>query len=213
MQDMQNLLGAIYDVPIAHRVDDFLLTDRTQLPPGALQADEQLLVSAGDDALRVGLFVDPAVLARLRNSDPADLLHSGNLGDFLTAIEGVSHFHYLTFHARYDRAVSPLELELQAEIDKYVACLWLMRRQCPDRFPAELRAQLFSDSFRIDPRLGRTERALYEQATVQAERYCRAFERRVRQAHPRPLEECAAGLRRFYRWSFNRKLAHIRELH
>ena len=33
LQTLQNLLGGIYDVPLTHRVDEFLLTDRSRLPP------------------------------------------------------------------------------------------------------------------------------------------------------------------------------------
>ena len=66
-------------------------------------------------------------------------LHDGNVADYWTALEGVSHFLYLAWNAGHDKPVSLLELEMQAEVDKYVASYWLMRRQFPGRFPAELR--------------------------------------------------------------------------
>lgn len=37
LQALQNLLAGIYDVPLSHDVDEFLLTDRSRLPP-ALRA-------------------------------------------------------------------------------------------------------------------------------------------------------------------------------
>ncbi len=48
-----------------------------------------------------------------------------------TALEGVSHFVYLAWNAGHDKPVSLLELEMQAEVDKYVGSYWLMRRQLP----------------------------------------------------------------------------------
>ena len=76
----------------------------------------------------------------------------GNLADYWTALEGVSHFMYLAWNAGHDRAVSLLELELQAEIDKYVASWWLLREQDPARFPAELHRLLFERT-QIDAQL------------------------------------------------------------
>jgi len=40
--------------------------------------------------------------------------------DCCMLLEGVSHFLYLTWNAHYDRQVSLLDLELQAEVDKFV---------------------------------------------------------------------------------------------
>ena len=39
---------------------------------------------------------------------------------FCLALEGVSHFLYLIWNASFDRSVTLLEMELQAEIDKFV---------------------------------------------------------------------------------------------
>jgi len=101
----------------------------------------------------MSLYLDPELLERLDRADPMERLHDGNVADYWTALEGVSHFLYLAWNAGHDKPVSLLELEMQAEVDKYVASYWLMRRQFPDRFPAELLRLLFERT-RIDPRLG-----------------------------------------------------------
>src|SRR5437773_5837365 len=151
---LQHLLGGIYDVRIAHDVYDFLVTDRGRLPHAARSgvADEELLVAQpadGSDEVVMSLYLDPALLERLRREDPLRRLHAGNLADCWTALEGVSHFLYLAWNAGHDRPVSLLELEMQAEVDKYVVSYWLLRRQFPQRFPAELRRMLFERT-RID---------------------------------------------------------------
>ena len=210
LRDLQALLAGIYDVPQPLDVADFLLTDRRQLPPGlhAGDADEQVVVIDAEGAAAIGVYVDAAVLERLRAADPRRALHGGNLADYWTALEGVSHFLYLAWHGGHDRGVSLLELELQAEIDKYVSSVWLLRAQHPGRFPAEVHRLLFERT-RIDARLTAEQRALYAEASQQAARFCRRLEHTlhpVRCASARPV---LAELRRFYRFSREAKLKHI----
>src|SRR5437764_12456138 len=139
---LQHLLGGIYDVRITHDVYDFLVTDRGRVPHAARSgvADEELLVAQpadGSDEVVMSLYLDPALLERLRREDPLRRLHAGNLADCWTALGGVSHFLYLAWNARHDRPVSLLGPELQAEVDKYVVSCWLPRRPVPSPFPAE----------------------------------------------------------------------------
>jgi hypothetical protein len=135
-------------------------------------------------------------------------LHDGNVADYWTALEGVSHFLYLAWNAGHDKPVSLLELEMQAEIDKYVASYWLMRRQFPDRFPGELLRLLFEKT-RIDPRLARGREAMYREASRYAEKFCRRLEQSLRGARGDSEGEVLAELRRFYRLTNARKVAHI----
>jgi len=135
-------------------------------------------------------------------------LHDGNVADYWTALEGVSHFLYLAWNAGHDRPVSLLELEMQAEVDKYVASYWLMREQLPGRFPSELLSVLFERT-RIDPRLARGREAMYREASRYAEKFCRRLEQTLRGAHGESGGEVLAELRRFYRLTNARKLAHI----
>ena len=67
--------------------------------------------------------------------DPLEALDEGNLADYCTALEGVSHFHYLVWSLARGRNVSLLELELQAEVDKYASAVALLTRQRAGRFP------------------------------------------------------------------------------
>ncbi len=212
LRQLQDLIGDIYDVRIAHDVYDFLVTDRGELPPAARvsNSDEQLIVAqpAADTGGEVGmsLYLDPALLERLQRADPIASLHVGNVADCWTALEGVSHFLYVAWNAGHDKPVSLLELEMQAEVDKYVASYWLLRRQFPERFPAELLRLLFERT-RIDPDLADGREDLYREATRYAQRFCRKLEQLLRDS--RSSGEVLAELRRFYRWTNARKLAHI----
>src|SRR5271169_1717904 len=167
---LQGLISGIYDVSIAHDVYDFLVTDRGRLPAAARsgETDEELLVAeAGDEPggeVGVSLYLDPDLLERLKQADPLVRLHDGNVADYWTALEGVSHFLYLAWNAGHDKPVSLLELEMQAEVDKYVASHYLMRSQFPDRFPSELLRLLFERT-RVDPRLAAGREDLYREAS------------------------------------------------
>jgi hypothetical protein len=211
---LQGLISGIYDVSISHDVYDFLVTDRGRLPAAARtgEADEELLVAEpGDESdgeVGVSLYLDPELLERLAIADPMIRLHNGNVADYWTALEGVSHFLYLAWNARHDRPVSILELEMQAEVDKYVASYWLMREQLPGRFPAELLSLLFERT-RIDSRLARGRENLYREASRYAEKFCRRLEHSLRGSPGDSGGEVLAELRRFYRLSNARKVAHI----
>jgi hypothetical protein len=214
---LQELIGGIYDVRVAHDVYDFLVTDRAALPQAARGgvAEEELLVAQSEDGgeLALSLYLDPALLERLALADPLQHLHAGNVADCLTALEGVSHFLYLTWNAGHDKPVSVLELEMQAEVDKFMASHLLLRRQSPRHFPLELRHVLFARC-RPDPRLDAARASVYREASRYAERFCRRLEEDL--ARRRAPATVAAGgdgvfaeLRRFYRLTNARKRAHI----
>jgi len=211
---LQTLLGGIYDARVGCDIYDYLVTDRAALPAGCHSrgADEELLVLSHEGECAMALYIDPAVLGRLQASDPLRELNSGNVADFWTVLEGVSHFQYLAWNAHHDRSVSLHELELQAEIDKYVSSFWVLRRQRPQHFPAEL-ARLLFESTRIDPMLAGERAPIYRAATHHAERFCRSLERLLRAARPRhDSPRILASLRRFYRLNDARKRAHIARL-
>jgi hypothetical protein len=210
LKRIQDLIGGIYDVPIAHDVYDFLVTERPRLPQAAPQAasEEELIIVEERDAVGVSLYLDPELLERLRRADPLEHLHAGNVADYWTALEGVSHFVYFAWNAGYDKPVSILELEMQAEIDKYVASFALLRRQSPQRFPAELMRLLFERTH-VDPSLARGRQRMYRAASRYAEKFCRQLERGLRDSRAELGRDVLAQLRRFYRLSDARKMAHI----
>lgn len=210
LQALQKLLGGIYDVPLTHDVAEFLLTDRSRLPPalGANGADEQVLVAEDGETLWVSVYLEPTVLERLASADPFEALHSGNIADYWTALEGVSHFVYLVWNASHERPVTLLELELQGEIDKYVGSLWLLREQNPERFPVELHHVLFERA-RVDPALAGERIGLYRRADAYAARFCRRLARGLRHAGSAAHAAAIAELRRFYRMSREGKLRYI----
>ena len=212
LRELQRRLAGLYDAPAEHDVYDFLITDAAHAAAlqGAVAApstDEQLLVVEEEDGVGISLYVDQSVIARLAERCPLQSLADENLADFCTALEGVSHFHYLVWCAGRERHVSLLELELQAEVDKYVSALQLMLQQRAGRFPAELFERLF-DRTAFLPHLPPHERTRYEEAHRFAARFCRRLEERfLRRRRARP-EALLAELRTFYRLGRHAKLRH-----
>ncbi len=156
----------------------------------AAAREEELLVAQSADGaeLALSLYLDPALLQRLARADPLESLNAGNVADCLTALEGVSHFLYLAWNAGHDRPVSVLELEMQAEVDKFVTSHLLLRRQWPGHFPLELRRLLFERA-RPDPRLDAARAGLYREASSYAARFCRRLERGLARTRARALPE------------------------
>jgi hypothetical protein len=202
---LQRGLETLYRIDTRARVEDFVVSSAARQRLGiARHPREQLLLVEVDGELEVGLFVDERSLANLRAHDPTRRLDEGNLADFLLAIEGVSHFVYVVWRARADRPVSALELELQAEIDKYVTCLLTAEG---DRAKSrQLRRRLF-EQFELEADLDTEERDRYLVANANAERYSASLEQRY--VRPRRIGDMLGELRRFYRMSLGGKLDFI----
>jgi len=97
---------------------------------GAGGEREMLLVRETDDALELKLV--------LPNAAPPP----GANDQFLQFVEGVSHFVYLVERARTGLPATQLELELQAEVDKFVM-LGMGARQADRRTRLELHTLLY----------------------------------------------------------------------
>jgi len=170
LRGLQSLLERLYDVEPPYDVDDFLVTDRREVscadPENDRRApDEELLLAETADGAGVALYLDPDVLQRLEAANPHQALTEENLADYCTALEGVSHFVYSTWRLDRDSPVSLLELETQAEVDKYAVTVFLLaRQQGSHSYPAPLR----SCQFRCAPR-ARSVRTLPNGASLRRE--------------------------------------------
>ena len=116
----------------------------------------------------------------------------------------MSHFTYYAWNAVRDKSVSLFELELQAEVDKFVTTGMLLREQ-NGREPDGLHAWLF-DSPRLAAELDAPERERYRLANRYAARYCRRLLPALADSDDSAAQR---ELRRFYRLSQTSKLAHI----
>lgn len=166
---------------------------------------EQLLISQENNIVYVTLYLDRSILSALEEHDPQKLLNGNNLNAYCVALEGISHFLYLAWRAGHQRSVTQLELELQAEIDKYLfTSLLFLRQYNHDRIdPHEL---LFEQvSFHSD--LNAVENSRYLTANRYAAKYCTALKPGLRPEGMTP--SLTNELRRFYRLPLRDKLRRI----
>lgn len=185
LRDLQRGLETLYRLDPAPEVAPFLLDARHHS-----ERDEELWIVEGDE-LEIGLALAPESVATLQQQTLADC----NLAHFCLVVEGLSHFLFVVHRMRLGQPTSVLELELQAEVDKYVAAMMLAWR-CP-RLPSErLRQRLYTNYLLVDG-LNVEEQHRYHNANDLARRYTRRLEERF--VRSRRLPAMLGELRRFYR--------------
>ncbi|HEX6930478.1 MAG TPA: hypothetical protein VF267_14580 [Gammaproteobacteria bacterium] len=188
-RQFQEWLQQLYCLSPLAPVDAFLLEGKASDGP-----TETLLLREHSNALELGLYLDPDVVARLEARGGIANFAGQSLEDFWTVLEGVSHFVCLGWHAERDREISALDLEIQAEIDKYVTAWEFARQSGLNGLAEPLYRQLFE---RWRPASG-AESPLgerYRRANAFAAIYCR----HLLSAHPDNSLDVRSELRDFFR--------------
>lgn len=212
LRRLQQELEHIYELRTGEDVNRYLCTNPTLLAAlcesGPSEDILEKLYLAGDsDHVEVTLYLQEKLLNDLETNAPDDGLTIEYLDRFWVALEGVSHFVYFTWNCLFDRPVSLLEMELQAEVDKYVmtlACLDIHQDQADT-----LHQALFS-SIRFLPQLDDSELSRYQTANHSAARYCRWLQDTfIKTGRGNAITR---EIRRFYRLAHRRKMDYIDKL-
>ena len=202
--DVQRRLESLYALEAQAPVTEFLLSEEEAAAyPGG---GSRTLVTQDGDLVSLGVVLEGGTLNLLAGADPRVRLDHANLGAFCTLTEEVSHFVYLNFCARTSRSVTQLELELQAEVDKYLTAVFVLCLQNEGAVSARLRELLFR-RYHLAAWLTVEQAERYRAASALAHRYCSflesAYLRRSR------LADLAREARRFYRKGQREKLERI----
>ncbi len=187
---VQRALERLYQLDRLADVDDFL-------EEAAHGQRETLLVREA-----AGGVVEMALRVPRLGAKAIDLARDADLDPLCQIIEGVSHFVYLSHRAHAEREATQLELELQAEVDKFVVlAAWLGE---PDTdASATLRRRLYEDvSYAHDESSEHGDR--YRLANDRAHAFVRRLERDY--VKDRRWSEMRSALRRFYRVGQEEKL-------
>lgn len=210
LDQFQQQLHAIYGVDVPHTVSDFVTTDTdfiSRLTNGDKDhLKEKLLVQQEGEDMGLSLYLHTDVINSLTEQSLERQLEHGNLDNLCHAIEGISHFLYLIWRALRQHEVSLLELELQAEVDKYIVLLSLFRKLKKSSAISSLHQTLF-ENIRFDDMLSESEVIRYREANHYAGRYCRLFAERYLQEFG--SRRMYSELREFYRLGQNAKLRRI----
>jgi len=214
INELQLRLEDIYEINTAYPVESFIFSNAALArhldnKQSAREIPEKLLIREHANGMDISLYLDSRLLENLHRHDPLENLHQHNLADFCHLVEGVSHFIYLVWNAGHGRQVTQLELEIQAEIDKYITCAAVLAQQDNGRIPNELFGMLF-ENVRFDAQLQGEELQRYVLANAYARRYCRLLHDTLLRLGNGLL--ITKEIRRFYRLLKNQKIDRINSM-
>src|SRR3990167_7606029 len=217
IERIQGQLERLYGISLSQRAEEYLVNRQEALrvltlPPNSKIHKELFLVrqNGGDtqsgDTLEIAIFLDNKLLHNLEKNNPFFSLNEKNLSDFCILIEGVSHFVYYLWKAHQGHPSTQLEMELQAEIDKFLMLLFYLRADGDPTFPQKLFDALFGD-FTLFENLSAEKKARYLTASKLAMKYCH----RLQEQYPRRREfqDLIEEIRQFYNYSQEQKISHI----
>jgi len=156
-------------------------------------ADAKVLVRQTDEGLHANIYYPDVLIAALENRNPLYGLDADNLDAFAVFVEELDHLLTMADRARVGRQFSLFELELHANVTKYVACKHFLAKSCGRSLTPDERAWLRWSLFeKLTPFGSEALRARYEDADRLAARLaCRLDSL----PPPRRLD----ALRRFHR--------------
>ena len=202
LSQIQTHLESIYRIE-APQVSEFMI-DASQvlevLGEDARIADEWVLVREVEGGLDLAVFIAEEHLDRLADSE--SLAHAAETAfpSFCVATEGVSHVLMLVERSRRTEPVSMLELEAQAEVDKFVCATLHHPRRSQEWWQRLFREASLSEG------LGSEEVERYEEAGRLAAAFCGALNE---EPH---VDALLRTLRSFWRQSGTLRLEHMRRL-
>ena len=214
VKTVQQQFQSIYQLPHDLSIEDFLINQETFETVQEKQCDLlstihhrgfMLLFTEGDE-LHVGIFLHNKLIDNLHKHNPLLGLHEKNIDDFCIMIEEVSHFLYTTWKARHDIKMTKLEIELQAEVDKFVLCS-LYRAQHPDPTHRLSLMELLFEGYHFEKSLSEESKQRYQTASSLARHYCHFLDRHY--MNDNHIPQMIKEIRQFYRFSQTEKISHI----
>jgi hypothetical protein len=171
--------------------------------------DERLLIAEHEDGLDLSLYISADVLSQIEDAHPINLIKLGKHSEFCLMLEGVSHFLYVVWNAGHERQVTLFEMELQAEIDKFIMMQSLIDNSHDSDSIDTLRAWLFEDNT-YNSQLNSNELERYERANYYAGKYCMALQQKYKLSGL--SKNLLNDLRRLYRLGQQDKIRYINKL-
>ena len=214
LEQVQSQLESIYDIGLKERAEDFLIEKKEALSILNVKEEtkipkELLLVRQPvDETVEVALFLDPKLFRNLSAHNLFENISQKSLSDFCIVIEGVSHFVYYLWKSYRKVPITQLELELQAEIDKFVMLfLYLRTAQSGSGFsPSRIFEALF-ENFTLLDHLSGTQKNRYMTASHLAGKFCYQLHQRFHShQHLRVLLD---EIRHFYNLTQEQKISYI----
>ena len=193
---LYDFLCSFYNLPAGLHPSDFLLTKPPHLEPTANDrwGREAVFAIKKGNNWDVGIYIKPEIMKRLEEN-------KFSIDELSCAIEGVSHFVYLIDRIKHNKHCSLLELELQAEVDKFItlsACGKFKSAHTIKSFKA-----LFN-LFKFSKHLNSDEKTRYFLANKFAAKYCDKLKREIITDHMNNMKNNA---NLFYRKDLKGKIS------
>lgn len=212
LKQVQNQLESLYGIGIRERVEEFIIGKDEALdllqPPSEIKIPKELFLvrESQEDMVEVALFLDQKLIHNLEKNDPFESLNRENLSDFCILIEGISHFVYYLWKAHKEIPITQLEMELQAEIDKFLMLFFYLRSDNQNMSSESFFKALFED-FQLFAELSEQEKERYQTASDLACRYCYQLQQKYQ--NNQEITQMLEEIRAFYKWSQSAKIKHI----
>jgi len=214
LKKIQQQFEAIYQLPQDLSIEDFVinqdtldrLKERKRNPPSILNPKGMMLLLPEGDELRLAIYLHDQVMNNLHKYNPFLGLNERNIHAFCIMLEEVSHFLYTTWKARHCIQITELELELQAEIDKFIICTFYCLNHGNRTNSLHLKELLF-ENFSLEKDLSLESKNRYLTASKLALHYCHFLENHF--IKKTLFSQMVEEIRKFYRLAQTDKISHI----
>lgn len=210
IKKIQSQIESLYGIRIGEQASDYLIDDIELM--ALLPAQQQTVIpkelflvnpNPKNDTLEIALFLDAGLQQNLAIHNPLKKIDKDNISDFCTLIEGISHFVYYVHKASLDFEITQLELELQAEIDKFLLITLLVQGNAIET--EQILGLLFED-YNLHEKLSPEQKERYHTANSLARKYCFQL---ARSMNEEKRAELFKDIRHFYPLSQEQKIRHI----
>ncbi len=210
IDQIQLQLESTYGIKTGEKASDYLINKQELYaligPSQVIQTPKELFLvnpQPQNDTLEVALFLDPDLRENLEKNNPLELLSQKNIADFCTMIEGISHFVYYVHKSCLQCEITQLEMELQAEIDKFVLLSLIIQK---DQNQIYNILDLLFENYELHEDLTPTQIERYHTASNLAHRYCHELSKTMRSNNSLELLK---KIRQFYPLSQEQKIRQI----
>lgn len=209
---VQNQLEKIYGIKLDQRACEYLINQEEarnylKVPTQHKIPKELFFVrKPEEDTVEIALFLDVNLIKNLQENDPYQALNHKNLSDFCILIEGISHFVYFLWKAGQNKSITQLEMELQAEIDKFIMLFFYLQSDHTPQAVWQLFESLF-ENFKLFENLSKESKERYVTASHLASRFCYNFKKHHEAT--KKIDSLVDELRQFYNFSQQEKIQYI----
>ncbi len=163
LSQIQNSLSTLNGYQTINDLEGFLYPSEKK--------NELIIREQGGEA-EILLCIQTKILEKLKDLSLPEDFNLKHASDLAIVVEELSHFNTFCFSAERDREVSPLDLEIQGEIDKFGVFLQMLHKRNEESMREKIFALLFENiSFKNDLKSDELER--YQNAHHIAKNFCR----------------------------------------